>query len=107
MIPGARVILGQRRDFAGADGNAASGESRSPMNMIHQPRPVPEEAVVRPSVQTIAVPPVHPAPGAAPGTATPAGEIPAEAPPAEAPPRRRRLWIPALLLLVAGGGAAG
>ncbi|TDH63000.1 efflux RND transporter periplasmic adaptor subunit [Dankookia rubra] len=81
------------------------------MNMIHQPHPVPEEAVVRPSVQTISVPPVHPAPGASPGAATPAGAAPgsppAEAPLAEAPPRRRRLWIPALLLLLAGGGAAG
>jgi cobalt-zinc-cadmium efflux system membrane fusion protein len=78
------------------------------MNMIHQPHPVPEDSVVRQPVQTIAVPPTLPIPGATPpGAATPPGETPTDSPLAEGPPPRRRLWIPALLLLLAGSGTAG
>lgn len=75
------------------------------MNMIHQPHPLSEEAPVRPPVQTIAVPPVPPAPSATPPAAAPA-EPPTESPQAEAP-GRRRFWLPAVLLLLAGGGVAG
>lgn len=75
------------------------------MNMIHQPHPAPEAAAARPAVQAVAAASVPPA-IAQPVAAAAAAEPPAEGI-AEGPPPRRRLWIPAVLLLLAAGGTAG
>ncbi|MDO9707142.1 efflux RND transporter periplasmic adaptor subunit [Paracraurococcus lichenis] len=80
------------------------------MNMIHQPPPASETDASRPAVHTITLPPAPPTPTPAvvpPVGAPPVGapsEPPQDAHAADPAPSRRRLWIPAVLLLVAAGG---
>lgn len=71
------------------------------MNMIPQPPPVPGADPSRAGVQTVTLPPVPPAPSLAPQPEPPAAP---EAPPEPAAAPRRRLWIPALVLLIAAAG---